>query len=140
VLTANLALRPRAIQRIGLFNPALPVGEDADWCWRLQWAGGQLGFVPEAPVEHRHRATPRGLARMMYRYGQGSIRVHRLHRNRLGPLDWDWVGAARLARALLKCVLIPVRRLTPYQRVEAPLEVIRYGAFLMGRWHAWLFG
>jgi GT2 family glycosyltransferase len=140
VLTANMVIRRRALEKVGLLNEDLPVGEDADWCWRLQWAGGVLGYTEAAAVEHRHRTTVRAFARMMVRYGQGSIRAHRLHRERLGPLAWDWVGAGRLIKALVKCLAIPVRRLTPYQKAEAPLEVVRYGAFLWGRWTAWLLG
>jgi glycosyltransferase involved in cell wall biosynthesis len=140
VLTANLVIRHDCLIRNGLFDETLAVGEDADWCWRLHWNGGRLGYDRQAVVERRHRSTLVGLARMMLQYGKGSIRVHRLHHRRLPPLPWDWTGGFRLMRALVKCILVPFRRLTPYQRLEAPLEVIRYGCFLFGRWRAWILG
>lgn len=138
VLTANLAIRAQTLLNHGFFDETLFVGEDCDWCWRIAQQGGKIGFEPSAAVDHRHRSSPWQLARMMFRYGQGSLLLQGRYRELLGPLPWDWITPWRFIRAAIKCLLLPFRSLTPYQKREAPLELIRYGAFGCGRWAGWL--
>lgn len=78
--TANLAVRARIFQQIGLFRPYLTSGGDADWCWRMQREGSwQLAFAPRAVIQHHHRSTLRELRRQWYRYGCSNRYLHDLH-------------------------------------------------------------
>ena len=78
--TANLAIRRIAFEKAGLFRPYLTTGGDADMCWRiLQKNIGRLEFVPEALVQHRHRATLKELESQWRRYGRSNRYLHELH-------------------------------------------------------------
>lgn len=55
---ANLALRRSALERVGGFNEALPIGGDEEeWLERLRGAGGHVVYLAAAGLEHR-RAGP----------------------------------------------------------------------------------
>jgi cellulose synthase/poly-beta-1,6-N-acetylglucosamine synthase-like glycosyltransferase len=78
--TANLAVRARALQKVGLFRPYMTTGGDADLCWRLQRDGHwQLHFAEEALVQHRHRSTLKELYSQWYRYGKSNRYLHQLY-------------------------------------------------------------
>ncbi|WP_373528308.1 glycosyltransferase family 2 protein [Nostoc sp.] len=78
--TANLAIRRIALEKAGLFRPYLTTGGDADICWRiLEENIGRLEFVPEAIVQHRHRATLKELQSQWRRYGRSNRYLHELH-------------------------------------------------------------
>ena len=78
--TANLAIRKRVLQQIGLFRPFLTTGGDADICWRIQansdWI---LAFAAKAIVQHRHRSTFKALRNQWCRYGESNSYLHELH-------------------------------------------------------------
>ena len=51
---ANLALRRSAYERIGPFDERLGgAGDEEDWQRRLRAAGGSVGYVAAAGVDHR---------------------------------------------------------------------------------------
>ena len=78
--TANLAIRRLALEKAGLFRPYLTTGGDADICWRILHLDiGSLEFVPEAIVQHRHRATMAELKSQWRRYGRSNSYLHELH-------------------------------------------------------------
>ncbi len=78
--TANLAIRPLAFEKAGLFRPYLTSGGDADICWRiLQLEIGSLEFAPQAIVQHRHRSTLKELKSQWRRYGRSNRYLHQLH-------------------------------------------------------------
>ncbi len=51
--TCNMGIRRAAHEAIGGFDEALPRYQDGDYCWRLQFAGYQFTYVPEAVVQYR---------------------------------------------------------------------------------------
>jgi len=55
-------------------------GEDVDFSWRLQLAGGRLAVAPRAVVHYRHRASLDGLARQMAGYAQADVLLFRRFR------------------------------------------------------------
>ncbi len=57
-----------------------PGGEDVDFAWRLQLAGGRLVNVPAAVVHYRHRTGVRGLARQMAGYAEADVLLYRRFR------------------------------------------------------------
>jgi glycosyltransferase involved in cell wall biosynthesis len=78
--TANLAIRRIVFEKVGLFRPYLTTGGDADICWRILMAKiGQLKFVPDAIVQHRHRTTLRELQSQWRRYGRSNRYLHELY-------------------------------------------------------------
>ena len=80
---ANMALRRTAIERIGPFDEVLGgAGDEEDWQRRLRAAGGRVGYVAAAGVDHRRTgndAKLRSLARAQYYRGRASRRydVHK---------------------------------------------------------------
>lgn len=54
----NMAFKKDALQAIEGFDPIFRVaGDDVDLCWRLQAAGGVIGFSPAAVVWHHRRGS-----------------------------------------------------------------------------------
>ena len=55
---SSMLLRRRAIDRLGLFDPAyVAYFEETDWCARALRAGWDLLYVPEAVVAHKERGS-----------------------------------------------------------------------------------
>jgi glycosyltransferase involved in cell wall biosynthesis len=64
-LTANLAVRREAFERVGAFSPSFPRGQDHEFLLRFWRAGGQAWYVP-ALVAHA-RIQPARLTRRYHR-------------------------------------------------------------------------
>ncbi|MCZ7670862.1 MAG: hypothetical protein M5U34_28770 [Chloroflexi bacterium] len=58
--TLNLSVERRVIEEVGLLNEALPRSQDLDWTTRMNEAGFQPYFWPEAAVQHQHNRTTFG--------------------------------------------------------------------------------
>ena len=85
--TANLGVRKKAFEEIGMFRPYLTTGGDADMCWRIQKeASWQLHFAEDAIIRHRHRATIKELRSQWQRYGRSNRYLNQLHGVPLRPL------------------------------------------------------
>jgi O-antigen biosynthesis protein len=66
----NMAFRKPALEGIGGFDPRFrTAGDDVDVCWRLQAAGGTIGFHPAAVVWHHRRNSVRAYWRQQRGYG-----------------------------------------------------------------------
>lgn len=101
--TANLAIRKKAFQEVGLFRPHLTTGGDADICWRIQRESNwQLHFAPTAIVRHRHRSTMPELQSQWRRYGRSNRYLHELHGVKLMQEPTLKQYAVRLGRWLVK--------------------------------------
>ena len=84
--TANLAIRRKILEQVGLFRPYLTTGGDADICWRIQiQTDYRLQFASTAVVQHRHRQTLRELKSQWQRYGRSNRYLHELHGVDLRP-------------------------------------------------------
>jgi GT2 family glycosyltransferase len=70
-VAANLLVRRAAFEQIGGFYEGVRAAEDTDFSWRLQQAGWRLELRRGASVEHRYRATIRGLRRQWRGYAAG---------------------------------------------------------------------
>ena len=67
----NMAVRKSVLQAIGGFDPVFRIaGDDVDVCWRIQAAGGVIGFAPAALVWHHRRRTVRTYWRQQRNYGR----------------------------------------------------------------------
>jgi GT2 family glycosyltransferase/membrane protein implicated in regulation of membrane protease activity len=67
----NMAFRREVLEEIGGFDPRFRVaGDDVDICWRVQDAGGRLGFSPAALVWHHPRDSVATYWRQQCGYGR----------------------------------------------------------------------
>jgi len=103
---ANMALRRSAIERLGPFDEVLGgAGDEEDWQRRLRAAGGRVGYVAAAGVDHRRAgrdARLRSLSRAQFHRGRAARRYD-VFKGTAPPL------AAEL-RTLGGCVWHVVRR------------------------------
>ena len=67
----NMAFRHDVLQEVGGCDPLYRVaGDDVDLCWRVQEAGGTLGFHPAALVWHHRRNSVKAYWRQQQGYGK----------------------------------------------------------------------
>ena len=89
----NMAFRRDWLQSIGGFDAQFHVaGDDVDACWRIQEAGGRLGFNPAAMVLHHCRSTLRGFWKQQVGYGKAEAMVERKwpgKYNSTGQIAWS---------------------------------------------------
>jgi O-antigen biosynthesis protein len=89
----NMAFRREALLAIGGFNPVyLRAGDDVDVCWRLQAAGGTIGFAPAAVVWHRHRRSIGAYWRQQVGYGEGEVWLQPHHPDKFVGSRIVWRG------------------------------------------------
>ncbi len=78
VWSANMAIRRRAVERVGRFDEALHGrGEEEDWERRYAAQGGRIRYLADAGLDHRRSAadaTVRKLARAAYAHGRTARR------------------------------------------------------------------
>lgn len=78
--TANLAIRKKILEKVGLFRPYLTTGGDADICWRIQRETDfKLEYAPKAIIQHRHRSNFKSFQSQFRRYGSSNRYLHELH-------------------------------------------------------------
>lgn len=89
----NLAVRKAALQQIGGFDGQFRIAaDDVDACWRLQDAGGTLGFNSAAVVWHHCRQSIGAYLRQQKNYGRAEAMLERKwpeKYNALGHLTWS---------------------------------------------------
>ncbi len=84
----GLGIRRRLHQSIGGFDESLPALEDTDYCWRVQLAGTELTFVPQAVVHIRYRQTLDSVFRQGRSYGEHNVLIYKKYR----PLGMPRLG------------------------------------------------
>ena len=82
VPSCNLLARRDLFLKLGGFKEELSVGEDVDFCWRLQDAGHQVEFRPAGRVYHRHRNRLRHFCTRRFDYGTSEPLLQQLHPER----------------------------------------------------------
>ena len=89
----NMAFRRAALEQVGGFDARFRVaGDDVDLCWRLQDAGGTLGFSPGALVWHRARRSMSAYLRQQAGYGRAEALLERKWPDRYnhhGHVSWS---------------------------------------------------
>lgn len=106
VWSANMAVRRRALERVGRFDETIRVrGDEEDWERRYLAAGGRIRYVAAAGLVHRRTAadaTAWRLARAAFVQGQASRRYDAV-KSSVPPLRDEW-------RTLAGCVWHIFRR------------------------------
>jgi glycosyltransferase involved in cell wall biosynthesis len=141
-VTANLAVRRGTFDRIGLFDPLLPRGQDMDFGWRFFRDGTlRMGYRSKALVFHRHRATPGAFFRQQMGWGRGHALLHAKY-----GLPWSLgrelrqyrevcSAAGSLAMAIARHAVRGGDRMQVYYPL---FELLRRVAARAGALHGWL--
>ena len=73
-----MAFRRSALLKVGGCDPQFrAAGDDVDLCWRIQEAGGTLGFSPAAVVWHHRRDRLRTYLKQQAGYGRAEAMLER---------------------------------------------------------------
>ena len=79
VPACNFLVRKAVFLSINGFKAELTVGEDVDFCWRLQKQGHGLEFRPEGTVFHKHRNDLIAFCRRRFDYGTSEPLLQKIH-------------------------------------------------------------
>jgi mycofactocin system glycosyltransferase len=90
VPACNFLVRRKAFRDVGGFRESLHVGEDVDFCWRLQDAGYSLEYRPLGRVAHKHRNRLGAFCARRFDYGTSEPVLQSLHRGRVKTLFLPW--------------------------------------------------
>jgi len=82
VPSCNLLVKKEIFFNLDGFNEDLTVGEDVDFCWRMQEAGHFLEYQPLGTVYHKHRNRLRDFCLRRFDYGGSEPLLHKLHPQR----------------------------------------------------------
>jgi mycofactocin glycosyltransferase len=82
VPSCNLLTRKDLFVKLGGFRTDLHVGEDVDYCWRVQDRGYKVEYRPRGKIFHRHRNTLWGFCSRRFDYGTSEPQLQQLHRAR----------------------------------------------------------
>lgn len=78
----SLGVHAALARRIGLFDEAMPLADDVDFCWRAGLAGAPGRFVPDAVVHVRRPADALGAFRRTRGYGRSHVLLYARYRDR----------------------------------------------------------
>lgn len=105
VFSANMAIPRSTLQRVGSFNPALPIyGDETEWVLRLRRAGGLVRYIAAAGVTHTRLAadlTRRGMLASARLRGRRAAELDRAH-GLAPPRELSAQAAARTSAHALR--------------------------------------
>ena len=79
--TANAAYRREVLDKVGLFDEELLIGEDADLSWRMQlFTEFKVMYIPDAAVFHPYESRPKELFRQKRRHAYGSVMLYKKYK------------------------------------------------------------
>jgi GT2 family glycosyltransferase len=106
----GLAVRRHVHEAVGGFDESLPALEDTDYCWRIQRAGYDFVFAPDAVVHIRHKADPGSIFRQGRTYGRYNVFIYKKYRP-LGMPRLGWLpGVLRWGTLILRTPLLLLDR------------------------------
>jgi len=79
VPSCNLLVRRNLFLELGGFREELHVGEDVDFCWKLQDEGYHVEYQPIGRVYHRHRSKLMPFCSRRFDYGTSEPLLQQLH-------------------------------------------------------------
>lgn len=121
----SLGLKRSLYEAIGEFDESLPLLHDTDYCWRVQLAGTELHFVPNAVVHYRFRNTLSGVYRQARGYAEYNVLLYKRYRP-LGMPELSWKTGVKAWVRLL-------RRLSRIRSKEGLARWVWQSGWCMGR-------
>jgi len=97
----NLGVKRLIHEVIGGFDESMLRLQDADYCWRIQLAGTELHFVPDAVVHYRLRHTLADLFFQSCKRGEYDVLLYKKFRP-LGMPEQPWKKDAKAWLRLLR--------------------------------------
>ncbi len=98
----NLAVKRHAFESINGFRPKYhAAGDDVDFCWRLQEAGGGIAFAPAAMVWHYRRTSITAFLKQQRGYGKAEALLMARHSGRFGQ-----IGGARWRGVVYQAAMV----------------------------------
>jgi glycosyltransferase involved in cell wall biosynthesis len=139
----NFAVRREWLLRIGGFDPQFrTAGDDVDACWRLQAAGGRIGFHPAALVWHHRRNSVWRYLKQQRGYGRAEALLARKwpHKyNDFGHLRW---AGQLYGPGILRALRLRPGRIyhgrwgsAPFQSLYAPAPSLLAAFVQMPEWY-----
>lgn len=101
--SSTIGVKRSVHEAVGGFDETLLRLQDTDYCWRIQLAGIELHFVPDAVVHYRFRPTLKGNFHQTRLWGEYNVLLYKKYRS-LGmpPISWKhgvrawWLLLSRL--------------------------------------------
>jgi mycofactocin system glycosyltransferase len=81
--SCNLLVRRALFLQLKGFKEDMHVGEDVDFCWRLQDQGHRIEYRPAGTVYHRHRNTIKQFCARRFDYGTSEPLLQKFHAKRI---------------------------------------------------------
>jgi GT2 family glycosyltransferase len=139
----NFSVRRDRLQEIGGFDPTFRVaGDDVDACWRLQEAGGEIGFHHAAQVWHHRRDSVGRYLKQQRGYGRAEALLERKwpqKYNDLGHMRWAGqlygTGILRALRFAPNRVYHGSWGSAPFQSLYAPSPSLLAALVQMPEWY-----
>ena len=124
--SGNLAVRRVVFDQVGGFDENRRIGEDVEFCWRVQLAGYRFRFVPNAHVTYRLDSLRR-VATRQYSFGKAAPGLYE---------EFSWAGAPRftLPPLLIDTLRAVWRGPWAWRSQDTRLEWTTSFAGLVGRW------
>ncbi len=99
--SCNLLVQRNLFLQLGGFREDMVVGEDVDFCWRLQDQGHHVEYRPVGKVYHKHRNKMRHFCARRFDYGTSEPLLQRFHRKRIKQFVFPIPGFIFWGLALL---------------------------------------
>lgn len=80
--TCNFLVRKSIFDQLGGMKESLRIGEDVDFCWRMQNENHCLWYIPAGTVKHKHRRNLGMMLKRRYDYGTSEALLLTLHPDR----------------------------------------------------------
>ncbi|HRV93087.1 MAG TPA: glycosyltransferase [Anaerolineae bacterium] len=87
--SCNLGVKAAIHRAVGGYDENLFKLQDTDYCWRIQLAGTELHFVPNALVHYRLRSSMSGILRQARQWGEYNVVLYKKYRS-LGMPALTW--------------------------------------------------
>jgi glycosyltransferase involved in cell wall biosynthesis len=98
----GLGVKRSVHESVGGFDESLPVLEDTDYCFRIQLAGVEFYFVPDAVVYVRQRDKLRGLYRQARLWAEYNIFLYKRYRRPGMEVSQPWKQHLREWKRLIR--------------------------------------
>lgn len=103
--SCNLLVRRNLFVQLKGFRENMHVGEDVDFCWRLQDQGNHIEYRPVGTVYHRHRNTVGQFCARRFDYGTSEPLLQKSHNKRIKQFLFPLPAAGFWGVVLLSIIL-----------------------------------